>query len=70
MSDELLTAKKTAQELAKQGIIKNVKPFTIKRWGRVGLIPVVELGHRTKRYHLPSVQAALLKRQLKARSAR
>jgi hypothetical protein len=70
MSDELLTAEETAAELAKQGVIKDVKPFTIKRWGRIGLIPVADLGHRTKRYHLPSVQAALLKRQKKARAAR
>jgi len=67
MSDELLTAQETAAELAKQGVIKGVKAFTIKRWGRIGLIPVVSLGHRTKRFHLPSVQAALLKRQLKAK---
>ncbi len=68
MSDELLTAEEAAAELVKQGVIKDVKPFTIKRWGRIGLIPVVELGYRTKRYHLPSIQAALLKRQLKARA--
>jgi len=72
MSDELLTAEETAAELAKQGVIKCVTPFTVKRWGRIGLIPVVELGYRTKRFHLPSVQAALLdpKRQKKARGSR
>ena len=47
MSDELLTAKDAAPELIKQGVIKGVKPFTIKRWGRIGLIPVAKLGHRT-----------------------
>lgn len=63
MSDKPLTAEQLAAELGQ-------KVFTINRWRRKGLIPHIDAGYRTKLFHLPSVLAALQKRQLKARATR
>ena len=59
MSDRPLNTEELAAAL-------NEKPFTIKRWRRKGIIPAIELGGHTFRFDLPSVKAALLKRQVKA----
>jgi predicted site-specific integrase-resolvase len=63
MSDRPLTAKELAERLGE-------KIFTIQRWGRAKVIPVIDLGHRTKRFDFESVKAALLRRQLKAVTTR
>jgi predicted site-specific integrase-resolvase len=39
---------------------------TIQRWTQTGVIPVIYLGHRTLRYDLEAVKAALLKRTIVA----
>ena len=48
----------TTQELAKT---LNVAPYTIKKWRRTGKIPAVKMGDRTFWFDLPSVKAAILK---------
>jgi hypothetical protein len=63
MSDRPLTDEELANEL-------HEKVYTINQWRRRGIIPVLDLGYRTKRYDLASVKAALLKRQLRARAIR
>jgi predicted site-specific integrase-resolvase len=40
---------------------------TIQRWTQEGLIPVIYIGHRTLRYDLEAVKAALLRRTIIAR---
>jgi DNA-binding transcriptional ArsR family regulator len=57
----------TVEELA--AALKE-RVYTINQWRRKGKIPAIDLGHRTKRYDLASVKAALLKRQVKARLSR
>jgi len=42
----------------------------INRWRRAGIIPVIKLGYRTLRYHQESVEASLLRRQIKAKGMR
>lgn len=37
----------------------NVRPKTVRRWAREGLIPCVRVGRNTLRFHIPSVQASL-----------
>lgn len=56
MSNRPLTAVELASEL-------HEPLFTVLRWSRDGIIPVIDLGYRTKRFDLESVRAALLKRQ-------
>jgi hypothetical protein len=63
MSDRPLTGEELASAL-------NERLYTINKWRRKGIIPAIDLGHRTKRYDFESVKAALLKRQLKARGQR
>jgi hypothetical protein len=53
MSDRPLTGSELAVAL-------NEPLFTINQWRRRGIIPTIDLGHRTKRYDLASVKAALL----------
>jgi predicted site-specific integrase-resolvase len=43
---------------------------TIQRWTQTGVIPVIYLGHRTLRYDLEAVKAALLKRTIVAKIGR
>ena len=40
---------------------------TIISWRHNHVIPVIDLGHRSKRYRLESVMAALAKREVKVR---
>jgi excisionase family DNA binding protein len=58
---ELLTAAELAERL-------RVKPGTVREWARRGLIPSVRLGHKTIRYRLAAVVAALSEHQKGAAS--
>jgi excisionase family DNA binding protein len=57
---ELLTREELARALGET-------PRTILRWRQKGLIPCLKLGHRSIRFRLDSVLAALDKRQVKGR---
>lgn len=41
----------------------NLKVSTVQRWSRLGLIPVIRMGHRTRLYNLDSVRAAILQHE-------
>ena len=58
---ELLTLDELAQALGET-------PRTIRNWRSKGLIPVLVLGHRSLRFRLDSVLAALGRREIKVTS--
>jgi hypothetical protein len=43
---------------------------TIHTWRRAEIIPVIKLGYRTLRYNIEAVEAALLRREVKAKGRR
>ena len=53
-SGELLDTQGLARAL-------NESPFTVRDWRHKGIIPYLRLGHRSIRYRLPAVIAALEK---------
>ena len=55
---ELLTEERLARRLDESQI-------TVRKWRLKGLIPCIVLGHRTIRYQLDDVLAALSKRRVK-----
>jgi DNA-binding transcriptional MerR regulator len=57
----------TGQELAEA---TGFPHRTIQHWTQTGLIPVVYIGHRTLRYDLEAVRAALVKRTIVAKVGR
>ncbi len=59
MSTDNLTAAQIAEHLGEP-------LYTIRKWARTRLIPSIRLGHRTRRYDLEAVKAALVKRTVKA----
>jgi predicted site-specific integrase-resolvase len=60
---ELLTGRELAEAI-------RFPHRTIQRWTQTGVIPVIYFGHRTLRYNLESVQAALLAREIVAKKGR
>ena len=56
MNDDLLTAEQLAKKLG-------VKPETVKKWHRAGLIPASRLTPKVIRYNLAVVVNTLKKRQ-------
>jgi hypothetical protein len=55
-------ALKTEEEIANA---LGEEPRTIRTWRHNGIIPVIVLGHKTRRYRLESVLAALQKREVR-----
>jgi len=57
--DELLTTEQLATRL-------KVGAFTVRKWGRIGLIPEVRFGRKVRRYSLSAVISALSTREVVA----
>jgi len=80
MSPRKLSSKKrlTAEELASRKLLTDeelapaigIKVDTINRLRRTGVILYVKLGYRTLRYNQEAVEAALMRREIKARGTR